>query len=123
VPIKRPVAVSAPNQPATAVTGTAGSVSAPTSASTTTSTRATGSGGGSSHGSSQSESTSTSSAAEAELAAVYSTTVDGKTYSGSVEESGGEYTASVANLAGASASGSSIEAAEDNLGTVIDTLI
>jgi predicted RNase H-like HicB family nuclease len=39
-----------------------------------------------------------------------------------VEESSGEYTALVANLPGARASGSSIQAAEDNLGSVIDTL-
>jgi hypothetical protein len=62
-------------------------------------------------------------AAEETLAAVYSTSVGGKNYSGSVEESDGEYTASVADLAGASASGSSIESAENNLGTVLDTLV
>jgi hypothetical protein len=42
----------------------------------------------------------------------YSTTIAGKQYSGSVEESGGQYTASVPNLAGATASGSSLAAAE-----------
>ena len=81
--------------------------------------RPSGSRGG---GSVESQSDSTASAAEDVLAAVYSTTVDGQTYSGSVEESDGEYTASVANLPDASASGSSVEAAEDNLGTVIDAL-
>jgi hypothetical protein len=75
------------------------------------------------HGSSQSPITSTSSDAETSLAAVYSTTIGATTYSGSVEESGGEYTASVANLPGASASGSSIQAAEDNLGSIIDALV
>jgi hypothetical protein len=65
---------------------------------------------------------SSASAAEQTLAAVYSATIGGRTYSFSVEESNGEYTASVANLPGASASGSSIEAAENDLGTVIDTL-
>jgi predicted RNase H-like HicB family nuclease len=39
-----------------------------------------------------------------------------------VEESGGEYTASVATLAGATATGSSIEAAENNLTARIDEL-
>jgi predicted RNase H-like HicB family nuclease len=48
--------------------------------------------------------------------------VGGKSYSGSVEESAGEYTASVAGLPGASASGSSIQSAENNLGTIIDML-
>jgi predicted RNase H-like HicB family nuclease len=56
------------------------------------------------------------------LVSSYSTTVAGTHYSGSVEESGGEYTASVATLAGATASGSSIEAAENNLNARIDEL-
>lgn len=68
---------------------------------------------------------STTSGTEAEnlLAAVYATTVAGKNYSGSVEESGGEYSASVPNLPGASASGSSVQSAENNLTLVIDTLV
>jgi hypothetical protein len=52
----------------------------------------------------------------------YSTSVGGKEYTGSVEESGGVYTASVGNLPGASASGSSAQSAEDNLTMRIDTL-
>jgi predicted RNase H-like HicB family nuclease len=63
-----------------------------------------------------------SSVEEATLAAGYSTTAAGKSYSGSVEESGGEYEASVANMPGASASGSSIQSAENNLDIKIDTL-
>ena len=59
----------------------------------------------------------------ATLAASYSTTVGGKNYSGTVEESGGTYTASVANLLGAIASGSSIQSAENNLSIRIDTLV
>jgi predicted RNase H-like HicB family nuclease len=39
-----------------------------------------------------------------------------------VEQNSGEYTASVANLPGATSSGSSVEAAENNLSAVIDTL-
>lgn len=65
---------------------------------------------------------SASSVQEATLAAVYSTTVAGKSYSGSVEESGGEYEASVANMPGARASGSSVQSAENNLDIKIDTL-
>lgn len=61
--------------------------------------------------------------AEDTLAAVYSATVGGKNYSGSVEQSGGVYSASVPNLPGASASGSSVQAAENNLTLRIDTLV
>jgi predicted RNase H-like HicB family nuclease len=53
----------------------------------------------------------------------YSTTVGGKQYSGSVEESGGEYTASVPSLSGATATGSSLTAAENNLNNRIDELV
>jgi predicted RNase H-like HicB family nuclease len=59
----------------------------------------------------------------ATLAASYSTTVGGKNYSGSVEESGGTYVASVGNLPGASASGSSVQSAENNLSIKIDELV
>ena len=59
----------------------------------------------------------------ATLAASYSTTVGGKNYSGSVTESGGTYTASVGNLPGVSASGSSVQSAEDNLVLRIDALV
>ena len=57
------------------------------------------------------------------MVTIYSTTVAGKQYSGSVEEANGEYTASVPNLAGATASGSSAEAAENNLNARIDELV
>jgi predicted RNase H-like HicB family nuclease len=57
------------------------------------------------------------------LVSSYSTTVGGKHYSGSVEESDGEYTASVSGLSGASASGSSADAAENNLTTRINELV
>jgi predicted RNase H-like HicB family nuclease len=53
----------------------------------------------------------------------FSTTVAGTHYSGSVEESAGEYVASVANLPGASASGSSATSAENNLTSRIDELV
>jgi hypothetical protein len=53
----------------------------------------------------------------------YSTTVGGKQYSGSVEDSGGEYTASVPSLSGATATGSSLTAAENNLTLRIDELV
>jgi predicted RNase H-like HicB family nuclease len=57
------------------------------------------------------------------MASSYSTTVAGKQYSGSVEESAGEYTATVPSLSGATASGSSVEAAENNLDVRIDELV
>jgi hypothetical protein len=66
---------------------------------------------------------SASSTAAATLTAFYSTTVGGKNYSGSVQESGGTYVASVGNLPGVSASGSSIQAAENNLSARIDALV
>lgn len=67
---------------------------------------------------------SASSAAAVEtLAAVYSTTVGGKQYTGDIEQSGAEYTASVANLPGVSASGSSVIDAEINLSTRIDEIV
>jgi predicted RNase H-like HicB family nuclease len=48
--------------------------------------------------------------------------VGGKSYSGSVEDSGGTYTASVPSVPGASASGSSVQSAESNLNIVLDVL-
>ena len=62
------------------------------------------------------------SAEAATLAGSYSTTVNGTSYSGSVEESGGTYTASIPNLPGATASGSSLQAAENDLNIRIDIL-
>lgn len=53
----------------------------------------------------------------------YSTTVAGKTYNANVTQSNGEYTASASNLSGASASGSSVQAAENNLTTRISILV
>jgi hypothetical protein len=62
--------------------------------------------------------------AEEMQAAVYSTTVAGKNYSGSVvEEAGGVYEASVPNVPGATATGSSVQAAENNLSVRIDALV
>jgi hypothetical protein len=57
------------------------------------------------------------------LAAAYSTSVGGKTYSGSVSEAGGVYEVAVPNVLGAHASGSSIQAAENNLNMRIDELV
>lgn len=57
------------------------------------------------------------------LVSGYSTTVNGTRYSGSVVQSGSEYTASVASLPGATASGTSMAAAENNLSARIDELV
>jgi hypothetical protein len=57
------------------------------------------------------------------VAPVYSTTVGGVQYSGSVEESGNEYSVSIPNLPDATASGSSIISAENNLTMRIDELV
>jgi predicted RNase H-like HicB family nuclease len=56
------------------------------------------------------------------IAASYSTKVAGKSYSASVEESGGTYVASTPNPPDISASGSSIASAESNLDMKLDTL-
>jgi len=53
----------------------------------------------------------------------FSTTVGGKQYSGSVEETNGQYTASVSNMPGASATGPSVIAAENALNNRIDELV
>lgn len=58
----------------------------------------------------------------ATVEASYSITVGGKNYSGSVEESGGTYIASVPNPPGASAVGSSVQSAEENLNIKLDSL-
>jgi hypothetical protein len=64
-----------------------------------------------------------SSSAQQLVTDTYTTTVAGKSYSGSVqEETDGEYFASVPDLPGAIASGSSLQAAENNLATIIDAL-
>ena len=57
------------------------------------------------------------------LAASYSTTVAGENFKGSVEESEGTYVASVPAPPGASASGSSVQAAENNLNIILSTLV
>jgi len=56
------------------------------------------------------------------LAATASSTVSGKSYPESIEESGGIYVASVPSPPGTSASGSSVESAENNLNMKLDTL-
>jgi hypothetical protein len=53
----------------------------------------------------------------------FSTTVAGKTYSGSVQESNGEYVATVSNVSGATADGSSATSAENALASRIDELV
>ena len=64
------------------------------------------------------------SAAIAELTVTgYSTTVGGKQYAGSVEDANGTYTASIPSVNGATASGSSLVAAENNLDVRIDELV
>jgi len=52
----------------------------------------------------------------------YSTTVAGKSFAGSIEESWGTFVASVPDPPGASASGSSVQAAENNLNVILNAL-
>jgi hypothetical protein len=63
-----------------------------------------------------------SSAAVPPISTIYSTTVGGKSYAGSVVVSEGQYTVSVPNLPGAIASGSTAQEAENSLTVKVDTL-
>jgi hypothetical protein len=64
------------------------------------------------------------SAAAANLVSqIYSTTVSGKSYSGSIEQSGGQYVISIPNVPGATASASTAQAAENALTLKIDILV
>jgi hypothetical protein len=58
-----------------------------------------------------------------ELVSGYSTTVGKQTYSASLDLGGGEYTASIANLVGATATATTEQSAESDLGLRIDTLV
>jgi hypothetical protein len=59
----------------------------------------------------------------ASIPASYTTNAGGKSYSASVEEAGGVYVASVEVPPEASATGSSVQAAEDSLSARIDALV
>jgi len=66
---------------------------------------------------------SSSGAAQQLITDTYTTTVGGKSYTGSVQQQpGGGYIASIPNLPGATATGASLQAAENNLGAIIDAL-
>jgi hypothetical protein len=67
-------------------------------------------------------SASVSSAEASGIAASYSTTVGGKSYSASITQSNGTYQLAVPNLPGATVSGSSLQAAENALKVKIDSL-
>jgi hypothetical protein len=69
--------------------------------------------------------TAQSAAAEAELTSVsaYATTLNGKLYAGSVEDAGGQYTASIPSVARATATASNAATAETNLDIRIDELV
>jgi len=54
---------------------------------------------------------------------IYSTTVGGKSYSSSVEQSNGQYVISIPNLPGATAAASTAQAAENALTLKIDILV
>jgi len=66
---------------------------------------------------------SAASIALVEMMSAYSMTVDGKQYAGGVEETSGQYTASVPQVAGATATASSERVAENNLNTRVDELV
>jgi len=108
---------TAPAKASASANSTSSSSSSSTAAPAKTSSGKGGGGGGGG------AAVSTASSTAEEIAGSYSVTLGGKQYSGSVEESGGVYTASVGNLPGASASGSSAQAAEDNLTMRINELV
>jgi hypothetical protein len=60
---------------------------------------------------------------QAVIASDYSTTAGGKTYGAYVDQIPNGYEASVANLPGANASGSSVEAVEYDLGNLISFFV
>ena len=64
-----------------------------------------------------------SAAAASLVSQIYSTTVSGKSYSGSIEQSDGQYTISIPNVPGATASASTAQAAENALTLKIDILV
>lgn len=81
-------------------------------------------GGGGAHGrASAGGSGGVAAAVASDTATVYTTTVAGEQYSGSVAESDGQYTASVPNLPDASATGTTQQTAENNLDIRIDELV
>jgi hypothetical protein len=57
------------------------------------------------------------------LVTTYSTTVGGTQYTGDVEQTGGEYSASIAGLVGASATGATIIGVENNLNLRISEIV
>jgi len=103
-------------QPAAAAASSASASANSTPAAPARTSQAHGGGGGGGGGSSAASETET-------LVSGYSTTVAGKQYSGSVEQSGSTYTASVSGLTGATASGSTLTAAENALNIRIDELV
>src|ERR1700678_2547871 len=108
---------SAPPPPAAQTTSTP-----PASASTSPTKSATGAPPIQS-ASAQAASAAAASAAAANLVSqTYTTTVAGKNYSASIQESNGEYVLSVPNLPGATAPAESAQAAENALNIKIDVL-
>ena len=64
-----------------------------------------------------------SDAAASLVSQIYSTTVAGKSYSGNINQSGGQYVISIPNVPGATASASTAQAAENALTLKIDILV
>jgi hypothetical protein len=127
--VLNPVLYGKPAATSSSASAKTSASSSPTSAATTSTTSSSTastnqtSRSGSSHSGGAGSGSSSAATEEETLVSGYSTTVGGKQYSGSVEESNGEYTASVSGLSGANASGSSITGAENNLNSKIDELV
>ncbi len=115
-PPSRPNPSATASAPATAHSTVAPPAASPAASPSSTPPRA--SSGGHGHGTSTADLGSAASVA----ATLYTTTVAGKTYTGDVEYSGGQYVVSVPGLLGASATGSTAQAAEESLGSVISAI-
>jgi len=107
---------STASPPVSSTTSTSVSASTPAA----TASFSSGAGTGTSAGSG-----STPASVVAQIAAdvTYSTTVQGRSYVGSVAPTDGQYEASVSELPGANASGASVDLAETNLNNLIDFLV
>lgn len=123
-PVLAPANTPAAAAGATAKAAAAPAVSSPSAqAPAQTSVRAASQPGGQGGGAAASAAAAAASIALVEMMSAYSMTVKGKQYAGGVEETSGEYTASVPQVAGAVATASTEQVAENNLNTRVDELV
>jgi hypothetical protein len=121
--VLNPVATAPMRAAATSTATTSTASNTVASSGSVTSPASTAAPARSGHGHASGGASASGSVAEDMQETSFSTTVGGTQYSGSVEESGGEYVATVSSLSGATASGASLVAAENNLTIRIDELV